>query len=436
MASTARHRTSWRRRSERRKANNAVRPSNFTAADDEAIKAAQRKLEQLAKLHTSATETAAKVEPDRVGPFGEYRTSSFISDDVIVPLALNWRTVDEKRQPAVRAYLMAMVELLRLPNILLLEAVHRYLAPRGTMESLLNGPAGGSKNDVCWLRIKTLVAASALLSDPRIDRDALQALAEEDRTVSRGEWSRAFGIELPTCSSWPMEAQSRARADDNLDGLAIFDLLHLLRPHVVPIWHSPLGLFTQACCHMAEVLTTEGIASLAKYLRKRVAQLEREGHDCGPIPIIEVGAGTGRLSHLLNDTGRLARDVRASDATVLKGGAFWVERMDASAAIAKHKPLIVLCAWMTIGDDWTPSWREMGVPEYILIGSRLRGGPQHNNAPREYVYSLDADHAPYERMPLDDVSKHLLGIADALPAEDSPFCGQGSVCAVAYRRPR
>ena len=54
---------------------------------------------------------------------------------------------------------------------------------------------------------------------------------------------------------------------------------------------------------------------------------------------------------------------------------------------------------------------------------------------RELVYSLERPHGRYTRHLLEDVSAELLGVADALGAEESPFADGGSVCAVAYRRP-
>ena len=158
-----------------------------------------------------------------------------------------------------------------------------------------------------------------------------------------------------------------------------------------------------------------------------------------------MGAGTGRLAHLLNEscvikaTARnavgdpivISREVRATDATPLQGSSFWVERYDARQAVETHDPLIVVCAWMTVGADWTPAWREAGVCEYVLIGGLL---DEHHKARTTGVYALSHEQPPYERVLLEDVSRELTGIADVV--EDGPYgAGAGSVCAVSYRRP-
>ena len=72
------------------------------------------------------------------------------------------------------------------------------------------------------------------------------------------------------------------------------------------------------------------------------------------------------------------------------------------------------------------------VEEYVLIGCRM----QSSCPERDSLYALDRPHGAYERLVLDDVSSHLLGIPDALPREDNPFREGGSVCAISYRRPQ
>ena len=123
--------------------------------------------------------------------------------------------------------------------------------------------------------------------------------------------------------------------------------------------------------------------------------------------------------------------VRASDAApaVPKDAAFWVEKMDAAAACRRHDPLIVVCSWMTIGQDWSEAFRESGVLEYVLVGSLLDADARCN------AYSLLREQPPYERTLLPEVSRALNGIADALEGDESPFGEGGSVCAVSYRRP-
>ena len=103
--------------------------------------------------------------------------------------------------------------------------------------------------------------------------------------------------------------------------------------------------------HFAEVLTQEGVAALARYLCMRLDKL-------GPgATAVEVGAGSGRLSHLLNQTGLLGSGrIIPTEPSPLPGDArarrFATEPLDAAAAIAKHRPALVLCAWMEVGATW------------------------------------------------------------------------------------
>ena len=62
-------------------------------------------------------------------------------------------------------------------------------------------------------------------------------------------------------------------------------------------------------------------------------------------------------------------------------------------AIARHRPALVLCAFMTAGEDWTPAWRAAGVDEYVLIGDL---------GATAKAYSLNGDHGGYERVLLEE----------------------------------
>jgi len=170
------------------------------------------------------------------------------------------------------------------------------------------------------------------------------------------------------------------------------------------------------------VLTSEGIDALASYLRRRQHEL-----GCTKKPILEVGAGSGRLAHLLNATGIISSRVLASDLTLIGEERFNVTQADATELVREKRPEIVLCAWMTFGSDGTKAWREAGVREYLLIGDL--GDPSGGG---KQCYSLSYEHPPYTRVIIEEVSRHLLHIKDARPwpHEDAP----GSLCAVAYRK--
>ena len=120
-----------------------------------------------------------------------------------------------------------------------------------------------------------------------------------------------------------------------------------------------------------------------------------------------MGAGSGHLARLLNATGRLSPPLVATEPfpegyaqseDALFGPGFGdglggVEAMRDGEAIARHRPALVLCAFMTAGEDWTPAWRAAGVDEYVLIGDLGHG---------KGVYSLNGDHGGYERVLLEE----------------------------------
>ena len=405
-----------------------------------------------------------------IGPFGESTQGSPISEDVILVVLLDLEraiAADLLSQAGVQDYFAVILALLQRPKAALHAALRSYLAPDGRYDGLMQGPA---TSDVIWLRVKLLIAAKDLLDDSKIDRAQLTEIAtSEHRTFARDEWAAAFGVSLtPLRSAWPVESVSeqaalKARvrnADGRLDCLSLVELLVLLKPSRVLGWQTPFAFFVQSSSHHAMAWTTEGVRALAAYLRGRSDELadaatteaydsseESDGRGAGrgggaergmsrasdtARPIVEVGAGTGRLAALLNWSGLLPVRVIATD-PVLLGSQYPVERLTAARAIAKLRPRIVLCAWMTTGEDWTPEWRQEpgAVDEYVLIASRLSGNLEGSTN----VYPLDKDHGRYERHVLEEVSTHLLGIADALPRSGGPFGEGGSVCAIAYRRP-
>ena len=216
--------------------------------------------------------------------------------------------------------------------------------------------------------------------------------------------------------------RERVRASfGRLDCLRVDELLSLCRPGVLPYWASPMGWFIQSSMHHSEAPTSEGIEALARYLQRRYTSLRASK------PILEVGAGHGRLCHLLNACGVLtAARVVASDIELVPGGQYPVERIEAASHVRAVKPEMVICAWMGTGADWTAQWRTANVLEYVLIG--YEGDMPAGSG----SYALTHEHPPYERVVLPEVSRHLLGIADAMPGRaDAP---SQHLVAVAYRR--
>lgn len=91
----------------------------------------------------------------------------------------------------------------------------------------------------------------------------------------------------------------------------------------------------------------------------------------GDSRVIEIGAGDGTLTSLLNDTGVKCK---ATDdyswANYIKYPDF-VEGLDAKAALQKYKPEKVLCSWPPPGNNFEKYiFQTDSVKQYIVIGSK------------------------------------------------------------------
>src|SRR5438270_272690 len=75
-----------------------------------------------------------------------------------------------------------------------------------------------------------------------------------------------------------------------------------------------------------------------------------------------------------------------------------IEPLPYTTALARYQPGIVLCAWMPLGEDWTPAFRTCAsVTDYILIGEGpggCTGTPESFAAP-----------PPWRRASLRDVAR-------------------------------
>lgn len=95
-----------------------------------------------------------------------------------------------------------------------------------------------------------------------------------------------------------------------------------------------------------------------------LAELMKDG------PCLEIGAGDGFLAARLKERGV---DIRATDdfswsSKIESVGN--VEKLDAAAAVAKHKPSTVLCCWPPAQNKFEQSvFEEPSVRRYIVIGS-------------------------------------------------------------------
>ena len=327
-----------------------------------------------------------------------------------------------------------------------------------------------------WAMCKELYLGR-LLVDAGVPDATLRRLADATRTCSRAEWVAAFGLALRRKDHWrSFELPSRvvelrrqvAAAGGCVAHLSTRQLLTLAQPvdTIGEGWGSALSYFAQNLLHFAEVYTDEGVAALAAYLATRQQELGSTR------PVLEVGAGSGRLAFLLNATQLLSSPViateplsdPASGGGEAHGASFPVAQLDAESALRTHDPAIVLCAFMDFGSDWTHVFRAAGVREYLLIGELgRRGAPKvlktgkrlqvvggdgqlhdltqqaHAELMGSCCYSLSlphATHAGYERRLLAEVSRELLHVKDAQDSweEGGVNAEEGILAAVAFRR--
>jgi hypothetical protein len=357
-------------------------------------------------------------------------------------------------------------------------AVRQRIAPENTLRSLFTHGGVASM----WRQAKDVFLAKQLVLDDRVDRQALHRLKRRGRAWPRQTWAAAFGLSLPKPSRWaaePPAARLALRllervqgAGGSLDGLTLAELLALAqhgaldatcsstklyqrnaesaahadddsKPHLLCQWttdaecgwQTPFAYFAHSCVHYGAVYTRESIDALAQYLEARCIAI-------GCAEVVEIGAGGGLLAHLLRDSGRLTRRIVATDISprnfqhvslgdVEETESFAVSTLSSDAALAQLRPSLVLCAFMGIGQDWTPAWREAGVAEYVLIGALGEG---------EHSYRCLNEPAPsgYAKLLLEDVSRELIDPADPGRAAgaDEPAGRRGSstLCAVAFRR--
>lgn len=317
-------------------------------------------------------------------------------------------------------------------------ALRKFLAPNELVAELAQACAGAR-----WVLATEVLCATRLVDNPRIRRDVLLMLRDKLKLYTREEWADAFGmpfwrsfashtswgeithgatalVERALASAEPGGARS---SPGSLKRFSLDEMLVMGRPHVPEGYMTPLAWFARSMVHPNEIVTTEACEALASYLSRRHRQLGGTGS------LVEVGAGDGRLAHHLNATGFLptrliATDVKPVPTPSAPGGAFPCAPLDHSAAIAQHGPVaLVICAWMTPGEDWTPAFRAARVPEYVLLGDCCANP----------AASYNREHAGYERVLLKDVSRHMLHFSDAQP-ELAAKRGGGVACAVAYRR--
>lgn len=117
-------------------------------------------------------------------------------------------------------------------------------------------------------------------------------------------------------------------------------------------------LYALAEVPVFQLWTAESVAALGAALRAL------------PGPVVEVGAGDGRLSAALRAAGVA---ITATDLSGLEA-VHPVRPLSAALAPDVLGARVVVSSWMPYGEDWTPAWRATdSVTAYLLIGERPPG---------------------------------------------------------------
>jgi hypothetical protein len=156
---------------------------------------------------------------------------------------------------------------------------------------------------------------------------------------------------------------------------------------------SEFNLFAEEN-ELYEVLTSDYVSALAaEVLAVREARRGGSGGVDGaggggePFVVVEVGAGSGALSHHLRKHladeagGHVDVDVIATDPGTWKLSThrhYPVEPYAHAEALRRLGPDLVLVSWMPQGEDWTADFRAGGVPDYIVLGEVDDGCTGHN----------------------------------------------------------
>ena len=143
-------------------------------------------------------------------------------------------------------------------------------------------------------------------------------------------------------------------------------------------WLNPNFTKTQFKLNNYQVYTQEFIASLGSYLLKR------------GLPVLEVGAGDGRLTYFLKQqcgdaVSIIATDIKDWEEKGQTNASQDVEKLGYLQAIEKYTtvPTLILSCWMNVDVNWTADFRaQPNLKEYILIGDVFRNGGYGSDALR------------------------------------------------------
>ena len=312
---------------------------------------------------------------------------------------------------------------------------------------------------VSWLRSLWM---RALPSTRRILPAAAAAL-KPPHLPSMAETRAAFELDEPDGRSPPMaieryrERQARERPPRRSGGAATAGVLfpELLEDAGAMIaGRGPLSTYCED--HgIYQLVTREMVAALADYIVGRRPCLV-QGDET--LRVLEVGAGNGELSFHLRSALAEREDAGSWELTASDNGswglsssryhyssAFGAEVLPLSyrAALRQVRPHLVLTSWMPMGVDWSASFREYGVHEYVLLGEAYDGACGHNwatwgNPDFQDDEATPDDQRPVARAPyeIDGFSTHE--IREVSRWMLSRFDGRGedaySTCAVSFRR--
>lgn len=142
--------------------------------------------------------------------------------------------------------------------------------------------------------------------------------------------------------------------------------------------HGLAGNDRQSSTKQYEVFTRELVAGLAGVLLSLRAALQAELPGGRELRVLELGAGSGRLAHLLRaelasrGPGPEGVLLIASDILERDPGAkprYPILAADYRQALKLCMPDVVLACWMPLGDDWTAAMRQTpSVHAYLLVG--------------------------------------------------------------------
>lgn len=147
-----------------------------------------------------------------------------------------------------------------------------------------------------------------------------------------------------------------------------------------------------------EFWNQEYISELSNHLIKRINEVSNSENNSQTI--LEVGAGNGRLSYLLQekikeiDPANHTKIIAVDDGNWNLVPLLPVENIDYKEALAKYNPTIVISSWMPPETDFTKDFRDTPtVQEYILIGFMEATGEEE----KTWGMGMDKGETPYEK---------------------------------------